>query len=119
MKRGCLDCTNLKCTKEPFLEFICMADTERKITNAGACFTIEDKGKHYVITDCKNFTLNHNKMKIKPNKKEYALPNIEGSGFRITTNDDVFHIMIHNGEIILFVPNADQSKLEFEIMSNK
>lgn len=56
LSKGCPYCSNLKCTKEPLLEFECAKNKELKIKNAGACFVAKlDNGKNIIIENCPDF----------------------------------------------------------------
>ena len=56
LSKGCAYCSNLKCTKEPLLEFECIKNKELKIKNAGACFVAElDNDKIIIIENCPDF----------------------------------------------------------------
>ena len=58
LSKGCPYCINLKCTKEPLLEFECVKNKELKIKNAGACFVAElDNGKNIIIENCPDFAV--------------------------------------------------------------
>lgn len=56
LSKGCTYCRNLKCTKEPLLEFECVKNKELKIKNAGACFVAElDNDTIIIIENCPDF----------------------------------------------------------------
>lgn len=53
--QGCCYCDNLICVKEPLLEFMCKANPDLKIQNAGACFIARMNSELILIRDCPDF----------------------------------------------------------------